>query len=558
MGGTEIMKRGNLFTIENKILVPFVSITLVAIACLFVVFYHMEYKIKLETEGVDARALVAYINADIDVGGYWQNPGDLLEKYERTYQGKDLFLYDRDGTLLFGRRPVSEDELVLQDNSDNRLGWRIVCSMDRQTLNNAFIDEQHYVILGAVAMLLIIVQCSVLVAYHISGPISELSQLCTRISRVPEHSEDLVLEYTHRRDEVGELAAAFQSMMERLRDYTDELSWVKALNESIVENLPIGVVVWNGRREVIFRNARAEAMLAQTGEVDEQGRDLRTILNEMARKDEVLPAPAKLRGPDGKWHNYELGTWKLRHPDGGDRGTLYTIDDVTYQRHMEEKLSRDEKLAYTGQLAADIAHEARNPLAGIRAGLQVVGRKLTDQRDQMLCREMLREVDRVNLLVENLLNVSRKRESEKTTVALNALSEEIGMLYDKVAENKGVTLSIEMEEDLWVLADEQELRQILINLINNSIKALSNGGKIILHGRCGAEGVTVVVEDDGPGMEQAKLDRALRGEDGGLGLPIVLRLAEQNGGRLRFETGPGQGTRAVLTFHGTGGISHEV
>ena len=552
------MKRGNLFTIENKILVPFVSITLVAIACLFVVFYHMEYKIKLETEGVNARALVAYINADIDVGGYWQNPGDLLEKYERTYQGKDLFLYDRDGTLLFGRRPVSEDELVLQDNSDNRLGWRIVCSMDRQTLNNAFIDEQHYVILGAVAMLLIIVQCSVLVAYHISGPISELSQLCTRISRVPEHSEDLVLEYTHRRDEVGELAAAFQSMMERLRDYTDELSWVKALNESIVENLPIGVVVWNGRREVIFRNARAEAMLAQTGEVDEQGRDLRTILNEMARKDEVLPAPAKLRGPDGKWHNYELGTWKLRHPDGGDRGTLYTIDDVTYQRHMEEKLSRDEKLAYTGQLAADIAHEARNPLAGIRAGLQVVGRKLTDQRDQMLCREMLREVDRVNLLVENLLNVSRKRESEKTTVALNALSEEIGMLYDKVAENKGVTLSIEMEEDLWVLADEQELRQILINLINNSIKALSNGGKIILHGRCGAEGVTVVVEDDGPGMEQAKLDRALRGEDGGLGLPIVLRLAEQNGGRLRFETGPGQGTRAVLTFHGTGGISHEV
>ena len=552
------MKRGNLFTIENKILVPFVSITLVAIACLFVVFYHMEYKIKLETEGVNARALVAYINADIEVGGYWQNPGDLLEKYERTYQGKDLFLYDRDGTLLFGRRPVSEDELVLQDNSDNRLGWRIVCSMDRQTLNNAFIDEQHYVILGAVAMLLIIVQCSVLVAYHISGPISELSQLCTRISRVPEHSEDLVLEYTHRRDEVGELAAAFQSMMERLRDYTDELSWVKALNESIVENLPIGVVVWNGRREVIFRNARAEAMLAQTGEVDEQGRDLRTILNEMARKDEVLPAPAKLRGPDGKWHNYELGTWKLRHPDGGDRGTLYTIDDVTYQRHMEEKLSRDEKLAYTGQLAADIAHEARNPLAGIRAGLQVVGRKLTDQRDQMLCREMLREVDRVNLLVENLLNVSRKRESEKTTVALNALSEEIGMLYDKVAENKGVTLSIEMEEDLWVLADEQELRQILINLINNSIKALSNGGKIILHGRCGAEGVTVVVEDDGPGMEQAKLDRALRGEDGGLGLPIVLRLAEQNGGRLRFETGPGQGTRAVLTFHGTGGISHEV
>ena len=552
------MKKRNLFSIENKILIPFVSITLVAIAGLFAVFYQMEYKIKLESEGVNAQALVAYINADIDAGGYWKDPAALVKKYEETYRGEDLFIYDRDGTLLFSRRQVSGDELVLQDSSDNRLGWRIVCSMNRQALNNAFIDEQHYVILGALAMLLIIVQFSVLIAYHISSPISELSRLCTRISRVPEHSEDLVREYTRRRDEVGELAAAFQAMMERLRDYTDELSWVKTLNESIVENLPIGVVVWNGRREVIFRNARAEAMLDQTDEVDEQGRDLRTILNEMARKDAVLPTAARLRGADGKWHSYELGAWALRHPDGGDWGNLYTIDDVTYQRHMEEKLSRDEKLAYTGQLAADIAHEARNPLAGIRAGLQVVGRKLADQRDQLLCSEMLWEVDRVNLLVENLLNVSRKRESEKTTVALNALSEEMGMLYSKVAENKGVTLSIEMEEDLWVLADEQELRQILINLINNSIKALSNGGRVRLYGRSGEDGVTVMVEDNGPGMDEQKLLRALRGEDGGLGLPIAQRLAEQNGGRLRFETSPGQGTRAILTFHGTGGIHHEV
>lgn len=552
------MKKRNLFSIENKILIPFVSITLVAIAGLFAVFYQMEYKIKLESEGVNAQALVAYINADIDAGGYWKDPAALVKKYEETYRGEDLFIYDRDGTLLFSRRQVSGDELVLQDSSDNRLGWRIVCSMNRQALNNAFIDEQHYVILGALAMLLIIVQFSVLIAYHISSPISELSRLCTRISRVPEHSEDLVREYTRRRDEVGELAAAFQAMMERLRDYTDELSWVKTLNESIVENLPIGVVVWNGRREVIFRNARAEAMLDQTDEVDEQGRDLRTILNEMARKDVVLPTAARLRSSDGKWHSYELGAWALRHPDGGSWGSLYTIDDVTYQRHMEEKLSRDEKLAYTGQLAADIAHEARNPLAGIRAGLQVVGRKLDGQRDQLLCSEMLREVDRVNLLVENLLNLSRKRESEKTTVALNALSEEMGMLYSKVAENKGVTLSIEMEEDLWVLADEQELRQILINLINNSIKALSNGGRVRLYGRCGEDGVTVMVEDNGPGMDEQKLLRALRGEDGGLGLPIAQRLAEQNGGRLRFETSPGQGTRAILTFHGTGGIHHEV
>ena len=546
-----------LFTIENKILFPFVSITLVAIACLCVVFYHMEYNIKLETESANARDLVGYINTDIDAGGYWRQPDELLWKYQRSYEGVDLFLYDAAGAPIFARRELSDDEIVLQDSSDNHLGWRILYSMSRRDLTSAFIEEQRYVILVAVAVLLVIVEASVLIAHHISNPIWELSQLCTRISRVPEESADLTGEHIRRRDEVGQLAAAFQAMMERLRSYTDELTWVKALNESIVENLPIGIIACDRERRIIFRNSKADAMLGRTGEVDSQGRDLKEIVAEMVRKEEVLPDPVALQVTGGKKRNYELGAWKLRHSDGADWGTLYTIDDVTYQRHMEEKLSRDEKLAYTGQLAADVAHEVRNPLAGIRAGLQVVDRKLTDERDHLLCGEMLKEVDRVNLLVENLVNLSRERQSQKTTVSLGALSAEMGMLYSKVAENKGVHLEIAMEQGLWVLADEQEVRQILINLINNSIKAMPRGGCVTLSGSAEEEGVCITVADDCPGMDPDKLSQALRGGGGGQGLPIVQRLVEQNGGGLRFESAPGEGTRAILTFHGTGGIEHE-
>ena len=67
-----------------------------------------------------------------------------------------------------------------------------------------------------------------------------------------------------------------------------------------------------------------------------------------------------------------------------------------------------------------------------------------------------------------------------------------------------------------------------------------------------------MVEDNGPGMQQDKLAEVLQGETGGLGLPIVQRLAAQNGGALQFETLPGQGTRVTLTFHGTGGTNHEI
>jgi signal transduction histidine kinase len=260
-----------------------------------------------------------------------------------------------------------------------------------------------------------------------------------------------------------------------------------------------------------------------------------------------------MRDKEGKLRDYEFGMWKLRSPDVTDWGTLCTIDDVTYQKHMEEKLSREEKLAYTGQLAADVAHEARNPLAGIRAGLQVVGHKLTDQRDQMLCKEMVREVDRVNLLIENLLNLSRKRESEKTTVSLNALCDELMMLYFKVAENKGVELSVQVEGNLWLFADEQELKQMLINLINNSIKAQPNGGKVSLRGWATPEGVIVMVADRGEGMDRETKHRALEGEGGGRGLSIVRRLLAQNGGSMSINSEPGRGTQVILTFHGTGG-----
>lgn len=547
------MKRHLTVTIENKILAPFVCISLITVVCFCWILYQTEYNVKIETESVNAKALAAYINSDINAGNYWLNPDDLLKKYERTYQGDSLFLYDANGQLLFGRRTPGDEELVLEDSTSNRLNWRVLYCLDQRELRAEFIEEQRYMILAAIAMLLIIVQASVLIANNISAPLRKLSEVCTQVSRTPDRAEDLAVEYTRRRDETGQLAAAFQSMMESLRGYTRELTRVKTLNESIVENLPLGVVVYDHENRIIFQNVRAGAMLSLEGEWDHLNRDLRTLLAEMVQRDEVLPAPARMRDTGGKIRDYEFGAWRLRNQDGSSWGTLCTIDDVTYKKHMEEKISRDEKLAYTGQLAADVAHEARNPLAGIRAGLQVVGRKLSEERDILLCREMVKEVDRVNLLIENLLNLSRKRESEKTTVSLNALCDELMMLYFKVMENKGITLAVEMDGKLWLFADEQELRQILINLINNSIKAMQDGGRVSLTGRAVQDTVSVTVSDSGSGMSPQTLERALSGKDGGLGLSIVRRLLEQNGGSLAIHSVPGGGTEVILTFHGTGG-----
>lgn len=544
-------------SIENRILIPLVSIVLIVMLGFGTIFFVTEYQVFLRAGQEQGTALAGYINADIDAGGFWADPDALLQKYEDCYKGDELFIYAPDGTRLYGRRernPGDPGEVVLAESAANRLGWRVVYSVDRKALILSIIEEQRYIILASIAMLIIIIQAGMLSAYSISAPIGELSETCAEISRTPSvYRPDAVLEYTRRTDEIGMLAGAFRSMMESMKGYTDQLTWTKALNESIVQNLPVGLLVYDVSGNMTFMNAHAESMLNVPDERDGEGRSLKEIVAGIVRKGDVLPPPAVLTGPEGRIRNMEFGSWKLTHPDtGGDWGTLITIDDVTYQRHMEEKISNDEKLAYTGRLAADVAHEAKNPLAGIRAGLQVLNRKMLSDRDRLLCGEMIREVDRVNLLISNLVNIARQRESEKTWVSLNALCDELLLLYSKVAENKGITFSVSMESNLRIVADEQEIRQIFINLVNNSFKAMDGGGVMIIGSRSEG-GVTVIVADDGCGMDAEKLAAVMRGDRGGLGLSIVRRLTARNGGTFRMESAPGEGTRSILYFSGSKG-----
>ena len=552
------MTRRFRMSIENRILIPFVSIILIVIIGISMIFFVTEYQVMLQSAKTEGEALTSYLNADINVGEFWKDPEALLQKYEDAYPGDALFIYDEAGNCLFGRRDRADNadgELVLSESMDNRLNWRILISLDRKAMILTFIEEQRYMILAAIAMLILIIQAGMLIAYNISAPIAGFSEICTEISRAPAESRpDAVKEYSRRSDEIGQLADAFTIMMQSMKDYTDQLNWVKALNESIVGNLPTGVVVYDREGNLIFRNSRAEGMFSATEERDAEGRDLDAVFADIVLKKEVLPPPAEMKDPAGKVRHLEFGSWKLRHPDtGADWGTLYTIDDVTYQRHMEEKITNDEKLAYTGRLAADVAHEAKNPLAGIRAGLQVIERKMLSDRDRLLCGEMIREVDRVNRLISNLVDIARRRESEKTWVSLNSLCDELLLLYYKVAENNGINLVVFLQPDLRIMADEQELRQILINLINNSFKALERGGYVLLTGNRTSEGVILTIQDNGSGMDAEKLEAVLQGERGGIGLSIVRRLTERNGGTFRMESTEGEGTWAILTFGGSKG-----
>lgn len=113
-----------------------------------------------------------------------------------------------------------------------------------------------------------------------------------------------------------------------------------------------------------------------------------------------------------------------------------------------------------------------------------------------------------------------------------------------------------MNGRLWLYADEGELRQVLINLINNSVKAMPDGGELAIRAWKEEDGVALSVVDTGVGMTPEKLHKVLgEGGTGGLGLSIVQRLLAQNGGVLSMDSTPGSGTRAQIHFPHKGGTA---
>ena len=554
------LRRKYRITIEHKIMVPFVLIGILIFGCFCLILYRTESEIMMETKLHDARQTARRLCYDMEQER--NEPGArerLLEKCEQLYAQSGLRIYDESESQIFGGEP-REQELVLLDEKATVWGWRMVFSIEEGLLRETFIEEQRYMILAFVAMLLILVQSSVFIAYHIAGPLRRLGAVCTRVSRFADGSETedknmsallpsdaFLAEQSGRQDEIGQLAAAFDTMMHALQRYLEELTSVKALNETIVSNLPLGVAVYNKDAEIIFLNERARGLLALEERDPETKLTLGELLRRMVLRDDILPKSVQLEDDSLRRHSYEIGVWNMREQES----SLCTIDDVTYQKHMEEKISHDEKLAYTGELAATVAHEARNPLAGIRTGLQVILPQIAGDRDRLMCREMIREVDRVNLLIENMLNLSRERESRRAPVSLREVFDELSLLYSKIAENKGICFSVEAQDELQIVADVKELKQIFINLINNAMKAADVGGHISLRAHRSGERIRILVSDDGSGMDEKTLESLRRGRtDGRYGMAIVKRLLAQNGGELTIDSSPGQGTTVSLSFRG--------
>src|SRR5262245_52525876 len=197
--------------------------------------------------------------------------------------------------------------------------------------------------------------------------------------------------------------------------------------------------------------------------------------------------------------------------DAADRfaGTSGIVRDVTAIKQLQLQLLQRERLAAVGELAAMVAHEVRNPLAGIRGGCEILleGYPEGDSRHEIGV-EIIRQVDRLSRTVHDLLLFARPKAMDLVPTDLHGLIERIVHVLGDDPRNAAVEIVRDFGAGSPIVrADGRQMEQVFMNLILNAIQALNHGGRVTIATRSHGRQVAVEVSDTGPGVPQDKLER---------------------------------------------------
>jgi len=217
--------------------------------------------------------------------------------------------------------------------------------------------------------------------------------------------------------------------------------------------------------------------------------------------------------------------------------------EITERKRSEERLREQTALARLGEMAAVVAHEVKNPIAGIRGALQVIGTRMGETRDRAVIGDIIARLDALNRIVQDLLVFARPRELRVEPVHLKSLIVNTVELLERDPALSGVRVEVE-GDGAAVQADSEQLQLVFQNIVMNAAQALNGAGQVEVAIRPADGGWTVSIADHGPGMPPDVLSRAFdaffttKHRGTGLGLPIARRIVEAHAGSLQIESPP--------------------
>lgn len=352
---------------------------------------------------------------------------------------------------------------------------------------------------------------------------------------------------------------ARNEVLEATREFLTRI--IEGSAEAIITRDIAGrVTSWNPAAEAIY-GWSAEEMLGQGVE-----RIIPSNVNDAAERERLearLSAGESVRGyearrlrKDGKGITVSITTSPLYDRQGRRVGSAGIVRDITELKEMEARLLERERLAAVGELAAMVAHEVRNPLAGIRGGCELMleGYPEGDPKHE-IGREVLHQVDRLNRTVQDLLMFARPKAMDPVPTDVHGLIERLVHVLQEDDENQRIAFEREYGENVpVVVVDARQMEQVFLNLMLNACQAMHHQGVVTIETRTLGTEVEVVVRDSGPGIAADKLEHIFkpffttRSQGTGLGLSICKKIVDAHGGRIEASSPSGGGARFTVTL----------
>jgi two-component system, NtrC family, sensor histidine kinase PilS len=369
---------------------------------------------------------------------------------------------------------------------------------------------------------------------------------------------------------VGALGATLSTQTrrasERLARHQQMAGDLALLHQNTIRCLSSGLVTVTLEGAITSINEAACEILA-VGELTALGQPLATripklkpVLDEAGPVGSVRRHEVDAIRADGTVRRLGVSATPLSDHSGEVIGRVIHFQDLTELRRMEIAVQRSERLASIGRLAAGIAHEIRNPLASISGSVEIL-KSLpgASTETRQLVDIAVREVDRLDRLISDLLVYARPRTEDKQALDLGEVASEIAMAFEAERRERNVVVVVDAEPGVEMEGASGQIRQVLWNLIRNATEAMPDGGTIrIATAReelTGGQRESVLsVTDDGVGIPREDLDRifepffSTKPTGTGLGLATVARIVEDHRGTVDTHSELGKGTVFTLRF----------
>jgi len=248
----------------------------------------------------------------------------------------------------------------------------------------------------------------------------------------------------------------------------------------------------------------------------------------------------------------------IRDDSGAPAGSSVVLKDVTAYRHLERQLADTEHLASLGELSAGLAHEIKNPLAGIKGAIEVIRDSMPgNNQHREILGDVLHQVDRIDRIVRDLLNYAKPRPPSHSDVNLPDVVQRIVAMIQNSPRAEAPAIRVEKLTAIpGFTGDQSQLEQVILNLLLNAHNATPRGGHIVIRMSYNeaAAAVCLEVEDDGSGIPlevQKRLFQPFfttRTDGTGLGLAVCRKNIQYHGGTIEVRSRVGEGTRITVTL----------